>query len=57
MERKARHPSEKPIRRDVETRLSIPREPYDQPLTPGLRRRSGASAIGFMARICDEAED
>jgi hypothetical protein len=57
MDRKLRHPSDKPIRRDRETRLGFTRRPHDEPLTPGLRRREGASAIGFLADIANDREE
>lgn len=44
---KGEHPSGRPVH-DVEPRpLPIPRLPPEEPLTPGLRQRELASAIGF----------
>lgn len=58
MDRRVRHPSERPIRRDaVVKRGGFTRVPYDQPLTPGLRRSSSTQAIGFLARLSEETED
>lgn len=49
----------RPIRRQIEKRLGFPRLPPDEPLVPGLRRKSPASAIGFLANLTadDEPED
>ena len=45
-----KHPSGRPIRRHTVTRLSIPRPPPDEPLTPGLRKPDGfVQAVGFHA--------
>ena len=45
----------KPVPRDRPTKgyHSIPREPYEEPLTPGLRRRELESAIGFVTDFAD----
>lgn len=47
MSERPEHPSGRPIRREPHKRLSIPRPPPYEPLTPGLRRASLANAIGF----------
>jgi hypothetical protein len=52
-----KHPSGKPIRPDRETRIPVLRCPYDEPLTPGLRRKTGTPAIGFRAVICRDDDD
>ena len=37
---------------------SIPREPYDEPLTPGLRKNVQTEAIGFLDfTVADDDED
>lgn len=41
----------KPVRQQRETKLGFTRRPYDEPLSPGLRRRDTANAIGFLADI------
>lgn len=51
------HPSGAPIRRTQVGIRSIWRVPDDGPVTPGLRRRDGAYAVGFTARICAEDDD
>lgn len=59
MDRKIRHPSERPIRKDDrERRLGFTRRPFDEPLTPGLRRDVMTNAIGFTAHFpSDEDEE
>jgi hypothetical protein len=57
MERKVRHPSERPIRRESERKLGYTRRPFDEPLTPGLRRESNTNAIGFLANLSTEETD
>ena len=41
------HPSGRPIKEDRYVRFSLPRVPWDQPLTPSLRRGTRTEAIGF----------
>lgn len=50
-----KHPSGRPVKRDAYCRLPILRIPGEGPLTPGLRRRDLASAIGF--RIERDSDD
>jgi len=57
MDPKPRHPSERPIRRNVEKGMGYTRAPHDQPLTPGLRREAPVSAIGFLARLSEQSEE
>jgi hypothetical protein len=57
MERKERHPSERPVRRDDVRRLGFTRRPHEEPLSPGLRRQSSTQAIGFMASLSEEDEE
>lgn len=56
MERKP-HPSGRPIRKQNIRALGFNRRPYDEPLTPGLRREEKTNAIGFTARIVSEDDD
>lgn len=52
-----KHPSGRPVPRDAYRRLPILRVPGEGPLTPGLRRRELASAIGFrIERASDDDE-
>lgn len=51
MERSYASAKPKPIRQQRETKLGFTRRPYDEPLTPGLRRREATNAIGFLANI------
>lgn len=54
-----KHPSGRPIRRERVVPMPITREPRDEPLTPGLRRRDRADAIGFHVGFLpgDQRED
>lgn len=45
------HPSGRPIRKQDKRMLGFNRRPYDEPLTPGLRKQEPANAIGFTAKI------
>lgn len=55
------HPSGRPRPARSYRHLPITREPPDRPLTPGLRREQGATAIGFhtghIGRDTDEDHD
>lgn len=58
MSDKRRHPSGRPIRRDYEKKLSIPRPVFREPLTLGLRREENTRAIGFLHDFAsDESDD
>lgn len=55
-----KHPSGRPLRSDpAPGRLPVPRMPYDEPLTPGLRPgRAKTEAIGFrLPRRTDDEEE
>ena len=55
---KGEHPSGRPLCQDIEPRpLPVPRLPPEEPLTPGLRRRELADAIGFHHIVRDWDED
>ena len=45
------HPSGRPIRKEFVKRLSFSRVPYNEPLTPGLRKPQPTNAIGFTAEL------
>jgi len=51
------HPSGRPTRDEREVRLSIPRIPRQEPLTPRLQRRELAHAIGFHAQLARDDDD
>lgn len=50
------HPSGRPIRREHEVKRGFYNIPPSEPLTPGLRRRDGAQAIGFHLEPPDDEE-
>ena len=53
-----KHPSGRPIRRNVRRDFSIPRVPYDEPLTPGLRHhRRDLNLIGFHHHVAADSDD
>lgn len=46
------HPSGRPIRRIDKRMLGFTRRPFDEPLSPGLRKvHQTANAIGFTAEL------
>ena len=48
----------RPIRSRIVKRGSIPRVPYEEPLTPGLRKENEQiNAIGFTAKIGGEEDE
>jgi hypothetical protein len=47
-------PKPRPIRRTAFGITSRTNVPYDQPLTPGLRKQTPANAIGFTADLTRE---
>ncbi len=51
MTERNRHPGGRPIHRPERKMLGFTRRPFDEPLTPGLRRHAPASAIGFTHDI------
>jgi hypothetical protein len=51
------HPSGRPIHHPRLRRLSIPRPPHDEPLTPGLRRPIRSEAIGFIHKFGHDEDD
>ncbi len=51
------HPSGRPHDRTKYGRLSIPRPPRDEPLTPRLRQRGFVEAIGFHVPMGNDYED
>jgi hypothetical protein len=55
--RRHQHPSGRPIREQIIKRLSFTRTPFDEPLTPGLRKPPIANAIGFTARLAGDPDD
>jgi hypothetical protein len=57
MAKRREHPSGKPIRDEAERALGFPRIPREEFLTPGLRARELASAIGFPLDPVSEDED
>ena len=57
MERKPRHPSERPVHNDQIRSLGFYRRVPEEPLTPGLRRAQFTTAIGFTARLSNDDED
>jgi len=55
---KGEHPSGKPIRDETERALGFQRIPREEFLTPGLRARELASAIGFpLDPASEDGED
>jgi hypothetical protein len=52
--RVTRDPQGRPIRRDSIRKLGFDRRPYDEPLSPGLRRKENANPIGFTAQIVSD---
>jgi hypothetical protein len=51
---KSPHPSGSPIRVYITKGLSIPRVPYNEPLSPGLRKKYvDTTAIGFVHDIIE----
>lgn len=56
-ERRPGHPSGRPIRKDGRRALGFTRRPFDEPLTPGLRKSAPANAIGFRAEIVSRDDD
>ena len=55
MERRVKHPSERPLRRTGERKLGFSRPVRQEPLTPGLREtQQSLHAIGFTARLTEE---
>ncbi len=52
-----RQPIPRPIRQNRIVRAGFVRTPYDEPLTPGLRRKDNANPIGFTARIISHDEN
>ena len=57
IERKSKHSSERPIRRQDIRRLGFTRMPYSEPLTPGLRKAELKEAIGFTHSLYKEDSD
>ena len=56
--RPLKHPSGRPQRNAPYRNLSITRAPRDEPLTPGLRQRGLAQAVGFhVAQASDDDGD
>lgn len=47
----------KPIRKPSYGHLSIPRVPYSEPLTPGLRKAVSTEAIGFTTELLREVDN
>lgn len=54
---KRRHPSGRPICEEAERAQGFPRLPREDFLTPGLRVRELASAIGFRIDPINEGDD
>jgi hypothetical protein len=50
-DRRPKHPSGRPIRRDPYVKLSILRVPLDSAITPRLRNGALKDAIGFHAAV------
>jgi hypothetical protein len=54
---KRKHPSGRPIREEAERGHGFPRPPREDFLTPGLRMRELASAIGFRLDPAGDDDD